>query len=334
MAKYSVILPVKNGGEYIKECINSIRAQTLGDFNLIVLIHDCNDGTLDWLNAISDPRLIIHNAQNIDGIIGNWNRIRDIPKNEFMTIIGYDDLLDPGYLATMDKLISEYPDASLYQSHYRYIDSKGKLIRPSKPMKEKQMPAEVLGGFLSNKTDICGTGFMMRSMDYERVGGIPPYPNLLFADFALWIDLSLISYMAVAKEELFAFRLHQSTTTISSDQKMEKAFAEYIAYLERISKNDKVLGKVVSQHANELLNFYCQGLTSRLLRTSLAKRSGKRVKDIINDFKLYAIRLNPEKEFLPLSNITIKMALLVDSNPVTRNFFLLFKKIYPKPVAG
>ena len=115
---------------------------------------------------------------------------------------------------------------------------------------------------------------------------------------------------------------------------MEKAFAEYIAYLERISKNDKVLGKVVSQHANELLNFYCQGLTSRLLRTSLAKRSGKRVKDIINDFKLYAIRLNPEKEFLPLSNITIKMALLVDSNPVTRNFFLLFKKIYPKPVAG
>ncbi len=334
MARYSIILPVKNGGEYIKECVSSIRAQTLGDFNLIVLIHDCNDGTLDWLHTISDQRLVIHNAENIDGIIGNWSRIMGIPKNEFMTIIGYDDVLDPGYLETMDKLISKYPDASLYQSHFRYIDSKGRLIRKCKSMQEKQMPGEVLGGFLSNRTDICGTGFMMRSSDYEKVGGIPPYPNLLFADFALWIDLSLISYMAVAKDELFAFRLHQSTTTISSDQKMERAFADYIHYLEKISKKDSELGKVISQHADSLLNFYCQGLTSRLLRTPLNKRNGKRVRDIISDFKSYAARLSPEKEFLPLSNITIKLALLTDSNPITRNLFLLFKKIYPKPVAG
>lgn len=39
--------------------------------------------------------------------------------------------------------------------------------------------------------DVMGSGFMMRSADYDDLGGIPAaYPNLLFADFELLINLT------------------------------------------------------------------------------------------------------------------------------------------------
>ena len=40
MKKFSIILPVKNGGKYVKECVKSILFQTLNDFNLLVLDND------------------------------------------------------------------------------------------------------------------------------------------------------------------------------------------------------------------------------------------------------------------------------------------------------
>lgn len=61
-----------------------------------------------------------------------------------MTIIGHDDLLDKNYLQVMNDLINQYPDASLYQTHFRFIDAKGNFIRHCKPMAEKQTAAELL----------------------------------------------------------------------------------------------------------------------------------------------------------------------------------------------
>ena len=52
----------------------------------------------------------------------NWHRVVTIPKNEFITLIGHDDILDPHYLSVMDKLIARHPKASLYQTHFRKID--------------------------------------------------------------------------------------------------------------------------------------------------------------------------------------------------------------------
>ena len=332
MSSYSIILPVKNGGEYLKECVSSILNQRYSDFKLHILENCSTDNTMGWIKSLKDERIITYPSDKPLTIEENWRRIKDIPKNEFITLIGHDDILDPDYLMVMQQLIKKYPDASLYQSHFRYIDTKGNIIRPCKHMKEKQERTEVLTNFLSCGIDIVGTGFMMRSKDYDEVGGIPPYPSLLFADFELWINLAKKSYMAVAQEEAFAFRIHQSTTTSSSDAVMLKAFERFIGYLIVLKSSDDSFDKVISKNTATLLNFYCQGFTSRLLRTDIKKRNGLRVKEIINQFIQYGKSLDANNTFKPLNNFTTRLALYVDSNFVTRNLFLLFKKIYSKPV--
>lgn len=120
--KFSIILPVYNGGGYVKECVKSILSQSVTDFNLHVLDSSSTDGSLEWIRSLNDPRIVFYPAEKKLTIEENWNRITGIPKNEFMTVIGHDDLFHPDYLQKMDELIGKHPKATLYQAHYNYIN--------------------------------------------------------------------------------------------------------------------------------------------------------------------------------------------------------------------
>ncbi|MEI6947705.1 glycosyltransferase [Paraflavisolibacter sp. H34] len=331
MAKYSIVLPVRNGGEYIKECIHSILSQSLGDLNLHVLDNNSTDGTLEWVQSLSDSRIVVYPSGKSLTIEENWARITSIPKNEFITLIGHDDILHPHYLQVMDDLIGKYPDASLYQAHFLYIDAQGKTIRKCKPMAERQSAAEFLSFFLCNMMDSMGTGFMMRAADYDAAGGIPAYPNLLFADFDIWIRLIKKSYLAVAFEETFSFRIHQSTTTTSPDVKFQEAFKEFVRFL-KSQQDDPLLREAIQRYALHFISFYSKGLAHRLLRTPKGKRKGLTVAAFLSECKQFADELVPGNAFDPEKILSMKLARQIDSNFITRSLFLGFKKVYAKPV--
>ena len=231
----------------------------------------------------------------------------------------------------MDGLINKFPDATLYQTHFGYIDAKGKNIRGCKPMKEKENGPEFLESILQNRIDIVGTGFMMRSKDYDDLGGIPTsYPNLLFADFELWLNLTGKNYKATAPGEGFYFRLHQSTTSVSSDIKYQMAFEKFIHFLEKLKLKSEAYQKVILENANTFIMFYCRSLSHRILRTPKNKRENLSVNSVLENGKKYSKVLTSNTDFKP-SGFTFLFASFLDSNPITRNIFLLFKKIYNKP---
>jgi glycosyltransferase involved in cell wall biosynthesis len=329
--KYSIILPVYNGGEYVKECVNSILLQTYPDFWLQVLDNCSTDGTLEWLQSLNDERIKIYPSERALSIEENWARIRSIEKNEFITLIGHDDILDKNYLMVMNDLITRHPGASLYQAHFRYIDSAGKAIRHCKPMDENQSAPEFLAAFLCGIIDTMGTGFMMRAADYDLCGGIPAYPNLLFADFELWINLTAKAYKATSADECFAFRLHQSMTTRSPDIKFHKAFEQFIGYLGKLKKDEK-LRRVIEKYSVSFIEFYCKGLSHRLLRTPKQKREGQTVSSFLKKCKEYADLLVPGNDFNPTARYSVRLAKQIDSNLLSRSLFLLFKRIRSKPV--
>jgi hypothetical protein len=199
-------------------------------------------------------------------------------------------------------------------------------------MLEVERAGAFLKSVFTNNFDVFGTGFMMRSKDYDAVGGIPLYPNLLFADFELWTQLTRLSYKATSAQEGFSYRLHQSTTRVSPDLKMHEAFSKFIYYLDKIKNEDPKLDEVIRQNGLRFISVYCKGLSHRLLRTPLSKRQNLNVQSFIRKCKEYADLLVPGNTFNPDSIPAIKMARVIDSNAITRNLFLWFKKLYPKPV--
>ena len=256
---FTIVLPVRNGGSYIKLCVESILAQTFVDFELLILENFSTDETNNYLSGITDSRVKIYPAATPLSIEENWHRITEIPKKEFMTIIGHDDLLDTNYVEVMNNLIKNNPEAQLYQTHFRLINATGKLIRKCKPMPERETAAQFLAARLSFSRDSFGTGYMMRSEVYDRIGGIPSYPKLLFADDALWLKLMQSSSKITAKDECFSYRYHaESTSGNPSANSFLNALEQYVLFLEDLSQKDESIANTMKKYAPKGVLKWCQ----------------------------------------------------------------------------
>lgn len=248
--KFTLIVPSYNGGEYLKECITCIQAQNYSNFSLAVLDDASTDGSMGWLRGLDEPRLTLYPTPARLGIVGNWGRALAVPKAEFMTIIGQDDRLDPDYLAVMDALTRRHPDASLYHAHFRFIDARGELIRPCRPLPPRETAAEYLATLFTGQRDTYGTGYLMRSARYEAIRGIPPFEKLLFADDALWMALMQGSYKATAAETCFCCRLHSASTSGGTVwQSWAKALPSYAAFLMGLAGRDPAFAEAFEEHA-------------------------------------------------------------------------------------
>ncbi len=329
-AKYSIILPVRNGGEYVKLCINSILSQTIKDFNLFVLDNCSSDGTSEYIQSLPDDRIVIYPSSLPLTIEENWGRIKDLDTNEYITLIGHDDILYPGYLAEMERLISTYPQASLYQTHYTYINGKGVVKNKCKPMPEIQDGPSFLKSHLQFKIDVMGTGFMMRSADYKRFGGIPAYPNLILADLELWLKLTNISFKATSPKECFSYRVHQSTTFTTSNLNYQLAFERFVYFLTSLKQQSAALTDVINTYGKNYLLYQCRALSHRLLQFPKNKNDGLSIKLIIQKFKRHADLLGCGTNFKPTTLPTIFISKLLDINALGRFTFLVLDKIYSK----
>ena len=332
MAKYSIILPLRNGGEYLKDCVRSVLAQTYEDFNLVILENKSTDGSIEWLNSLNDKRIEIFPTETSLSIEENWKRILTVPKNKFMTFIGHDDLLDKNFLEVIDQLILNHPSASLYQTHCRIVDQNGNKLYSCKPMDEKQDLYEYLSFYFSGIADLL-MGQVMRSTDYDEVGGLPPYPNLQFADLVLWVELIRKSYRATSLSECCAKRIHESATTRSSAPiKLYYAFMEVLSYLIELKKTDSKMAEVFERYAPDFLNLYTKSIAHFLLRVPKKYRENITVNKFVSQVKEKAVILVGDDHFQPEKQFGIRIARQIDSNGIFRNSFMVFKKIYSKPV--
>ncbi|MFT4091999.1 MAG: glycosyltransferase family 2 protein [Niabella sp.] len=332
MTKFSVILPVRNGGNHIGECINSILGQAYFNFELLILENNSSDDTLRIIHSFQDERIKVFSSKTDLTIEQNWGRILQLNKAEFITLIGHDDVLDKRYLQEINSLIAEYPGAGLYQTHFKYINANGQEVRKCKPMFRYYTPEKAIAYFLEDKIDLMGTGFMMRAKVYDEAGGIPPYPNLLFADMQLMIDMAKNGGMAVSLRELFSYRIHPAaTTSVSSDAKFLNAFGRLVDYLADLENKEPRLAGAIQNSSPVLLNKYCQGITHKILKTNKKDRQTPSVREAIDIFSGYSQRLCNNK-YAPLSNKAVRLGKTIDANPLLHWIFIIFKKIYKKPV--
>lgn len=326
MSRFSIILPVRNGGDYLKACVSSILNQTNRDFNLIVLDNHSTDGSLEWVSSLSDSRIIIHSSATSLTIEENWGRIKDVTKNEFMTMIGHDDILDRFYLEEMDKLIAKYPEATLYQTHFSYIDKDGEITRLCLPMDEIQQAFEFLACQMNSTIDSTGTGYMMRSKHFDELGGMPQnYPNLIFSDYHLWISLASKGFKATSQKECFQYREHLSVSRITNGEQYERAFGEYVKFMTGLKQRSE-FDTVINRYGLKMLMHFCESLCHRVLKTPKNNRRIK-VRDVVQNFNSYAKILIPGQSFMPLKKPGIRYAIFLDQSRVTRNAFNIVNRV-------
>lgn len=314
---------------FIKPCVESVLAQELDSFDLHIVDSGSTDATLQWIEGLNDSRIHIYTTASRLGIEANWGRIKDIQRNEFMTILGHDDVLDANYLSVMDALIQKHPQASLYQAHFRFINENSEVTGSCKPMDEVQYAPEYMGVNMAGTFDSMATGYMMRSADYDRLGGIPFFPDLIFSDLVLWYQLTAISYKATALAECFSYRNHQSVSRVSI--KSIDALEQFVQYIATAIQQDAALRAEVNRHGLRYLHWLCKGLSHRLLRVPYAERNRLNVKTFVEKCRNYARLWQPDIDYNPYKDKSVRLAAIIDSNVVLRKLFYNIRKMYNKP---
>ena len=175
------------------------------------------------------------------------------------------------------------------------------------------------------------TGYVFKSSDYDAIGGIPTqYPNLIYADLQLWLALTKKSYLAVDNSVRFSFRIHASTTKTSKDKVLLDAFLLFLDYLNQLKNESSELASIIEENGKKFTESTTKAIAHRLLRTPKAIRKGLTIDEMITKIdeksKLLGI------DYVPLQINSIRMAKLIEAFPLFNNLFLLFKKVYKKPV--
>lgn len=93
MHKISVLLPVKNGEQYISESIESILTQSIGDFELLIFDDASTDHTLEVIRGYEDSRIKIFTGDA--GFVANLNRGIEISEGLYIARIDADDIMHP-----------------------------------------------------------------------------------------------------------------------------------------------------------------------------------------------------------------------------------------------
>jgi glycosyltransferase involved in cell wall biosynthesis len=91
--KISVILPVYNGENYLRDALESVFAQTETNFELIVGDDGSTDRTPDILAEFGDPRMRVFRAEKNRGQFGNPNWLLPQARSALIKFVCHDDIL-------------------------------------------------------------------------------------------------------------------------------------------------------------------------------------------------------------------------------------------------
>jgi glycosyltransferase involved in cell wall biosynthesis len=128
MAPVSIIIPTLNRSKLLKECLDSLLAQTYRDMEIIVVDDGSTDNTQETLEEIAQKHNNVrYYSRPHLGAPAARNFGLTKATGEFVGFFDSDDLWPPDYIETMVKTLNTRPDfGAAYSRSMRYSD--GEII--------------------------------------------------------------------------------------------------------------------------------------------------------------------------------------------------------------
>lgn len=121
MPKFSVVMPTRNQRRFIPFAVDGILGQTIEDFELIIVNNGSDDGTAEYLDGLTDPRITVVHQEN-RGAYGGVNRGARMATGEFFTWVSSDNICLPYYLEALHAPFAKDPSFGFSYSAYYTID--------------------------------------------------------------------------------------------------------------------------------------------------------------------------------------------------------------------
>ncbi len=129
LPRISVVVVNYNYGRYLTERLDSIIAQTVGVYEIILVDDASDDNSLevlnDWMEKNKINITIISNEHNSGSAFGQWRKGITSATGDYVWIAEADDLCDPDFLQTVLAPMLEDPAIVLSYCESRQMDEHG-----------------------------------------------------------------------------------------------------------------------------------------------------------------------------------------------------------------
>ncbi len=220
--RLDIVIPFWGDFDHLREAVDSVRAQSDGDWSLTVIDDVYPDPAPgEWVVGLGDPRITyIRNESNL-GPSRNYTKGVGLVEGTFVVIMGCDDRLLPGYVERVKLLIAEYPQADLIQPGVRVIDEAGRVYLPLADRIKRLVapkapsPRDFSGEWIARSL-LRGNWTYFPSLVWRRswlVGGFRPDLNVV-QDLAMIMDIVLGDGTLIVDDHVvFEYRRHSSSVS-------------------------------------------------------------------------------------------------------------------------
>lgn len=122
----SIIVPVYNKQDYLLKSIESLLAQSLTDFEILIYDDCSTDNSRDIINRFSDPRIKSYFGEANKGVRFARDFLLSIANGRFISLFDADDLASSDKLASMIKFLETNSQIDFIGSRVKYFNEKDK----------------------------------------------------------------------------------------------------------------------------------------------------------------------------------------------------------------
>ena len=192
-------MPVYNAEAYLREAMDSILAQTLTDFEFLIIDDGSTDGSADVVRSYTDPRIRLVQSESNLRLAATLNRGLDEARGEYVARMDADDISLPDRLARQAAFLDAHPDVGLCGTWAEaFGGARFSMPNPADP--------EGIRAKLLFDSALVHPSVMLRRRFFDRHGlRYPPLAH--FEDYALWQQAARLFPLANLPAILLRYRV-------------------------------------------------------------------------------------------------------------------------------
>jgi cellulose synthase/poly-beta-1,6-N-acetylglucosamine synthase-like glycosyltransferase len=220
--KFSIVIPLYNKAPYITDTIKSVLAQTLTDYELIVVDDGSSDGGAELVAAMTDQRLELVRQDNA-GVSVARNRGIEHARGEWVLFLDADDWLHPRLLAYLQEAQKAHPQVGAVATRFIPLPDKEHNWPPRWPdMREPDMEliTDLPTRWMQGPT-LCTGSIAIRTERLRQMQPCFPAGESQGEDLDLWFRVAEQTPITLVKAPLLAKRTAvEGSLTAQHDETM------------------------------------------------------------------------------------------------------------------
>jgi len=208
----SVIIPLYNKRETVERALRSVLAQTIQEFEVVVVNDGSTDGGADVVRSINDPRIRLIEQPNA-GVSAARNRGIAESKHDLIAFLDADDEWLPEFLQTIVELHARYPRCGVFATGY-YLQATtgerwGRILRGIPSGTQQFVIGDYFAIAAQSDPPIWSSAVAVKRNELIAVGGFPQ-GVASGEDLLTWARLAVSTPIALDTRNLSVFHFPQS----------------------------------------------------------------------------------------------------------------------------